>query len=95
MLVLTRRRDEDLIFNGPATLRIVEIRGDKVRLGVIAEKSTTVYRTEVLERLPADAIQDFLSGATHTIDPDSSMRPAPPPMTPEADATPEAQGPTQ
>lgn len=52
MLVLTRRVDEVLVIGEPpvARVRIVEISGDKVRLGVEAARSVRVDRAEVAER---------------------------------------------
>ncbi len=50
MLVLTRRKNEAIQI-GDATIVVVEIRGDKVRLGVEAPKETPVYRREVYEAI--------------------------------------------
>ena len=63
MLVLSRKRDEDLVIGDGIVVRVVDIRGDKVRLGVIAPKEVPVHRREVYEaiqrqRLPLDAIVD-------------------------------------
>lgn len=63
MLVLSRKRDEDLVIGDGIVVRVVDIRGDKVRLGVIAPKEVPVHRREVYEaiqrqRLPPDSIVD-------------------------------------
>jgi len=63
MLVLSRKRDEDLIIGDGIVVRVIDIRGDKVRLGVIAPKEVPVHRREVYEaiqrqRLPPDSIVD-------------------------------------
>lgn len=47
MLVLTRKKNQEIVINGPATLTVVEIRGDKVRLGFNAPDSTIINRREI------------------------------------------------
>jgi carbon storage regulator len=47
MLVLTRQRGESIIIGDDVVLRIVEIRGDKVRLGIQAPPQVPVHREEV------------------------------------------------
>jgi|JI10StandDraft_1071094.scaffolds.fasta_scaffold02263_27 carbon storage regulator len=55
MLVLSRFRDEKIIVQTPSgeevTIMVVDVRGDKVRLGVEAPASWPVHREEVLERI--------------------------------------------
>jgi carbon storage regulator len=51
MLVLSRKRDEKIIIGDSITLMVVEIRGDKVRLGIEAPKDVTVHRQEVYEAI--------------------------------------------
>lgn len=50
MLVLSRRKDESIVINGDITIIVVDIIGDKVRLGITAPKTTPVDRKEVRER---------------------------------------------
>jgi carbon storage regulator len=47
MLVLSRKKNEGIVFDGPGRVVVVKIRGDKVRLGFEAERSVTVHREEV------------------------------------------------
>ena len=47
MLVLSRKKDESIVINNDITIVVVEIRGDKVRLGVEAPKEVPVHRQEV------------------------------------------------
>jgi carbon storage regulator len=47
MLVLSRQRDEAIIIGDDVEITIVDIRGDKVRLGITAPTSITVHRKEV------------------------------------------------
>lgn len=47
MLVLSRQTNESIIINNNITVTVVEIRGDKVRLGIEAPKEVPVHREEV------------------------------------------------
>jgi len=49
MLVLSRKRNESIVINDNITILTVEIRGDKVRLGIEAPADVPVHRTEVYE----------------------------------------------
>ncbi len=51
MLVLSRKKDESIVINDDITIVVVEIRGDKVRLGVEAPKEVPVHRREVFEAI--------------------------------------------
>jgi carbon storage regulator len=51
MLVLSRKKDESIIINDHIRVTIVEIRGDKVRLGIDAPKEVSVHRREVYEAI--------------------------------------------
>ena len=51
MLILTRKRNEAIRINDDITIVVVEIRGDKVRLGGVATKDVTVHRQEIYERI--------------------------------------------
>jgi len=47
MLVLSRKKNESIVINDSITLVVVEIRGDKVRLGIEAPKDVSVHRKEI------------------------------------------------
>lgn len=49
MLVLSRMRGESIDIGSDITIKVVEIRGDKVRLGIEAPKDVRVDRREVTE----------------------------------------------
>ena len=51
MLVLSRTRDEQIVIGDDIIITVVEIRGDKVRLGVEAPRETPVHRNEVYEAI--------------------------------------------
>ena len=51
MLVLSRKKDESIVINNDITIVVVEIRGDKVRLGVEAPKEVPVHRREVFDAI--------------------------------------------
>lgn len=51
MLVLTRQRDESIMIGDDVVLRIVDIRGDKVRLGIQAPPEVPVHREEVFQAI--------------------------------------------
>ncbi|HZZ73664.1 MAG TPA: carbon storage regulator CsrA [Pirellulales bacterium] len=51
MLVLSRKKNESIIINDQITIVVVEIRGDKVRLGVEAPKEVPVHRREVYDAI--------------------------------------------
>ena len=51
MLVLSRQKDESIIIGDDVEITIVDVRGDKVRLGITAPKSISVHRREVYEAI--------------------------------------------
>lgn len=51
MLVLSRKKDESIVINDNIVVTIVEIRGDKVRLGIDAPRDVPVHRQEVLDAI--------------------------------------------
>lgn len=51
MLVLSRKRNESIVIADNIEITIVEIRGDKVRLGIEAPKEVPVHRREVYEQI--------------------------------------------
>ena len=51
MLVLSRQRDQTIMIGDDIEITVVDIRGDKVRLGITAPKSVPVHRKEVYEAI--------------------------------------------
>lgn len=51
MLVLSRKKNESIVINNDIRIVVVEIRGDKVRLGVEAPREVPVHRREVYDAI--------------------------------------------
>jgi carbon storage regulator len=51
MLVLSRQKNESIIIGDDVEVIIVDVRGDKVRLGITAPKAISVHRKEVYEAI--------------------------------------------
>ena len=51
MLVLSRKKNESIIINDNIVITVVDIRGDKVRLGIEAPKDVPVHRREVYDAI--------------------------------------------
>ena len=51
MLVLSRQRDETIMIGDDVEITVVDIRGDKVRLGITAPRQIQVHRKEVYEAI--------------------------------------------
>ena len=51
MLVLSRQRDETIMIGDEIEITVVDIRGDKVRLGINAPRLVQVHRKEVYEAI--------------------------------------------
>ncbi|GIW94979.1 MAG: hypothetical protein KatS3mg110_3020 [Pirellulaceae bacterium] len=76
MLVLSRHRDESIIIGDDIIITVVDIRGDKVRLGIQAPPDVPVHRKEVYEaiqrenrqaaRLRPDQTRPLENGEPHT-----------------------------
>ena len=71
MLVLSRKKNESIIINNDIIVTVVEIRGDKVRLGIVAPKSVSVHRQEVYEAIHG-ALAEPTPPATQTPKPAES-----------------------
>jgi len=75
MIVISRRKNEALMINDDITVVVVEIRGDKVRLGVELPREASLHRGEVYDAIrrneepreltqpaePEDAIRDRIA----------------------------------
>jgi carbon storage regulator len=55
MLVLSRKINESIIIQDDIVVTVIEIRGDKIRLGIEAPKNVTVHRQEVYDAIQSQA----------------------------------------
>ena len=51
MLVLTRKKNEAIVINDSITIVVVDIQGERVRIGVQAPREVSVHRKEVYEAI--------------------------------------------
>lgn len=54
MLLITRRPDEAIVINGAITVKVVEIRAGRVKLGFEFPEGNTVYREELFTKIQAE-----------------------------------------
>lgn len=57
MLVLSRQKDESIIIGDNIEITIVDVRGDKVRLGINAPREIPVHRKEIYEAIQREKAQ--------------------------------------
>lgn len=85
MLILSRKVNERIVIGGDIEVAIVEIRGDQVKVGIVAPRSISVHRHEVFSaiqeenRAAAKGMPDDLSNLSALIgpsrpDPDATSR---------------------
>ena len=55
MLVLSRSRGQEIVIGGTMTVTVLEVRGDKVKLGFAGPAEVPVHRKEVHDRLEHEA----------------------------------------
>ena len=54
MLALSRKKDEAIIIGNDIEIKIIEVKGEQVKLGISAPKSVPVYRKEVYLQIKQD-----------------------------------------
>lgn len=85
MLVLSRQRDETIMIGDQVEITVVDIRGDKVRLGISAPTNIAVHRKEVYDAIRRENEQAARVDASHlerlgaAINQDTSRRIVPDP----------------
>lgn len=58
MLVLSRQRDESIMIGDNVEITIVDVRGDKVRLGITAPKEIPVHRREIYDAIQREKAEE-------------------------------------
>jgi carbon storage regulator len=66
MLVLSRKKQEQIVIDDDILVTVVGIRGDKVRLGVDAPKDVPVHRKEVHTAIKREETQKDISGESES-----------------------------
>ncbi len=51
MLVLSRQKDESIMIGDEVEIKIIDVRGNRVRLGIMAPKNIQVHRKEIYDAL--------------------------------------------
>lgn len=51
MLALTRKNNEAIIIGGEIEIKILDIQGDKVKIGIKAPKEYSIYREEIYKQI--------------------------------------------
>jgi len=54
MLVLSRKKNESVVIDDRIVLTVIEIRGDKVRLGIEAPREVPVHRKEIFDAIQTE-----------------------------------------
>ena len=66
MLILSRKLDEQIVIADNIVITVVEIRGDKVRLGIEAPREIPVHRKEIYELIQREKSQQPDGASTDT-----------------------------
>ncbi len=57
MLVLTRKAGEGIIIGDSISIKIIEIKGGGIRIGIDAPRETKIYRQEVFDRIKQENVE--------------------------------------
>jgi carbon storage regulator len=71
MLVLSRQKDESIIIGDDVEITIVDVRGDKVRLGINAPRSISVHRKEIYDAIQREKAAAAAAGDKESKDKES------------------------
>ena len=66
MLVLSRKLDEEIVIGDNIVLKVIEIRGDKVRIGIEAARDIVVHRSEVYDAIKKAQLEGTAGDGTTT-----------------------------
>lgn len=62
MLVLSRKKNESIVIDGNIVVTVVEVRGDKVRLGIEAPREVPIHRSEVFAAIQSEREKEQTPG---------------------------------
>lgn len=57
MLVLTRREDESIMIGDDIVVKVLDLKENQVKIGIIAPRSVAVHRQEIYEAIQAENAQ--------------------------------------
>jgi carbon storage regulator len=80
MLVLSRYRDESIYIGDDIVVTVVDIRGDRVRIGVQAPSDVSVHRQEVYDAIKNGSSRETVGGAGKTGAPSPALKPSVAPL---------------
>ena len=67
MLVLTRREDESIMIGDDIVVKVLDLKENQVKLGIVAPKSISVHRQEIYEAIQAENAQAAAPGQVDNI----------------------------
>ncbi len=56
MLVLTRKKEQSIVIGEGIVITVLDIRGEQVRLGIVAPKEVTVHRQEIYQQIHTENV---------------------------------------
>lgn len=68
MLVLSRKKNQSIVVNDSIVITVIEIRGDKVRLGIVAPREVSIHRMEVQNLIAEQEKQSEPSHADSSVE---------------------------
>lgn len=67
MLVLTRREDESIMIGDDIVVKVLDLKENQVKIGIVAPKSIAVHRQEIYEAIQAENAQAAAPGQVENI----------------------------
>jgi len=71
MLVLSRKKNESIVIGDNVVITVIEVRGDKVRLGIQAPREVPIHRSEVYDAIHAEDNASVSQAAPEVSSPDT------------------------